>query len=393
MNFKNNFLKTAYFNSSKFLPAMIVALIFMASCNKAPVELPFTVPAPVTGTSLGEAIKATPDDSLYYKMIVRAGLLSTINNLSASYTMFVPGNAAVRQFDSAASGGLIHVNAPDAVHANFISTTLPIASAAGIVGYNIIPQKVLAANIPTAFPNIQYPTILNPAPTVSAFLRLTTFPSRRTNGAWVNNIPISSTDKLAANGVIHHTAAVVVSPSAYLWDRINTDPNFALLKASILRADADPTAPGFLQGALLNIGASLTLFAPDSTAMKNALSFLSGGAIPANAPTSTFVGFINTLPIANVKGIIVYHILGNRVFSVNFPSTSTFVPTLLNSAVPTHPGVALNATFVTVPGFGTVAATATVKGAVNPAPSNITSKDNHYLNGVIHVIDQALLPL
>jgi hypothetical protein len=373
--------------------AAIIALLFvLTSCNKDVQQFPVTPPTPASGISLGETLKATADDSLYYRMIIRGGMLTTINNLSATYTMFVPGNAAVRQFVNVASGGAIPVAAPDAVHSGFISTTLPAASAAGIVGYNIIPQKVLAANIPTTFPNIQYPSIVNPAPTISAFLRLTTFPSRRSNGAWVNNIPLSSTDMLAANGVIHHTAAVVTPPSQYLWDRINTDPNFLLLKTAIQRADADPTAPGFLQGALLNIGANLTLFAPDSTAMKNALSFLSGGAIPPSSPSSTFVGFINSLPIANVKGIVVYHILGTRAFSVNFPTTSTFVPTLLNSAVPTHPGVALNATFVSIPGFGMVTATTTVKGAANPTASNITSKDNHFLNGVIHVTDQALLP-
>jgi uncharacterized surface protein with fasciclin (FAS1) repeats len=39
-----------------------------------------------------------------------------------------------------------------------------------------------------------------------------------------------------------------------------------------------------------------------------------------------------------------------------------------------------------------VAATATVKGVVNATASNITNRDNHYLNGVLHVIDQVLLP-
>jgi uncharacterized surface protein with fasciclin (FAS1) repeats len=50
------------------------------------------------------------------------------------------------------------------------------------------------------------------------------------------------------------------------------------------------------------------------------------------------------------------------------------------------------ATFVNVPGFGLVTATATVKGVANATPSTISSKDNHYLNGVLHVINQVLLP-
>jgi uncharacterized surface protein with fasciclin (FAS1) repeats len=196
----------------------------------------------------------------------------------------------------------------------------------------------------------------------------------------------------ASNGIIHHTAAVSTPPSIYLWNKIDTDPNLALLRAAILRADADPSAPGALQSALLNIGANLTVFAPDTTAFKNVLSFLSGGAIPAVAPVSTFSAFIATLPITTVKGIVVYHVLGKRAFSVNLPTTSTNVPTLLNGAAPTHPGVSVMATFVNVPGFGLVTATATVKGIANATPSTISSKDNHYLNGVLHVINQVLLP-
>ncbi len=385
MIFNNNKLKTG-------LLLLTASLFFITACNKDVQQFPVPTPTPVTGIALGETVKATADDSLYYKLIVRSGLLTTLNNTSNSYTLYVAGNAAMRQFVNIASGGLIPIAAPDAVHANFISTQLPASSAGAIVSYNISPQKLLAASIPTSFPNLQFPSIFNPAPQVSALLRLTNFPSRRANGAWLNAFPLKSTDLLAANGVIHHTAALLTPPSTYLWDRINSAPQFALLKASVQRADADPTAPGALQAALLNIGANLTLFAPDTTAFKNALSFLSGGAIPPTAPNANFIGFINTLPIATVKGIVVYHILGTRAFSVNFPTTSTFVPTLLNGAVPTHPGVALQATFVDVPGFGMVTATATVKGAANPTAANVTTKDDHFLNGVIHTIDQVLLP-
>jgi len=368
------------------------AITVLSSCNKDVEQFPISPVVPPSGQSLAQTLAAIPDDSLYYRMIVRGGLLPVINNTANAYTMFVPGNAAMRTFVNVASGGAIPIAAPDAVHSNFIRTLLPAASAAGVVSYNICPQRLTSAAIPTTFPNLQFPSILNPAPTVSALLRLTTFPSKRSNGAWLNNIPLSSVDLAAANGVIHHTAAVIAPPSTFLWNKIDTDPALALLKAAIDRADADPTAPGALRAALLNIGASLTVFAPDTTAFKNVLSLLSGGAIPSNAPVATFSGFIGTLPITTIKGIVVYHVLGARAFSVNLPMTATSTPTLLNAAVPTHPGVSLLATFTTIPGFGTVAATATVKGIANAMASNVTSRDNHYLNGVLHVIDQVLLP-
>ena len=34
----------------------------------------------------------------------------------------------------------------------------------------------------------------------------------------------------------------------------------------------------------------------------------------------------------------------------------------------------------------------TVKGLANATPSNVTSRDRHAINGVVHVIDQALRP-
>lgn len=385
MNFFKNKLSTGTL-------VLATAITVLSSCNKDVEQFPNPPVTAPTGQSLGQVLAAAPDDSLYYRMIVRAGVLPLISNNANTYTMFVAGNTAMRSFVNIASGGAIPVAAPDSVHSAFIRLTLPVASAAGIVSYNIIPQSVTSAAIPTTFPNLQYPSILNPAPQISALLRLTTFPSRRSNGAWLNNIPLSSVDQTAANGVIHRTAAVNAPPSIYLWNKIDTDPNLALLKAAVDRADMDPTAPGALRAALLNIGANLTVFAPDTTAFKNLLSALSGGAIPTTAPVATFSNFMGTLPITTVKGIVVYHVLGTRAFSVNIPTTATSSPTLLNTVVPTHPGVSVVATFTTIPGFGTVAATATVKGVANATPSNITNRDNHYLNGVLHVINQVLLP-
>jgi hypothetical protein len=97
-----------------------------------------------------------------------------------------------------------------------------------------------------------------------------------------------------------------------------------------------------------------------------------------------------------VQGIVVYHMFGDRVFSVNMPTAATNKLTLLNSAVPSHPGVTLQATF-----GATGVTAATVKGLVNPTASNILinptpapagTSDQHYINGVLHVIDQVLRP-
>ena len=438
--------KTHYMISStqKFKMALLLfmsATIFLLSCNKNVeqfAEPPVTPPG--TGLTLGETLAGTATDSLYYRLVVQGGMLPVISDKAASYTLFVPNNNAMKGFIYAISGGLVPLAAPDAVFSGFISANIPPATAAGIVGYNIVAQSLPSASIPATFPNFQYPTILNPAPAVSALLRLTTFPTTR-NGAWVNNVPLIAVDAMAVNGLIHHTAAVVVPPQHFLWDRINTDTKLTYLKAAIIRADSGTAAPGTLQGALLNIGANLTVFAPTDSAFKAIITavayktllplvvqqltaaYVNAGVPPtdaaalaaANAPAITITkatalassptvfsnpALFGVLTAQLVKGIVVYHIMGNRAFTNNFPTTATAYPTLLNRAIPAHPGITLTAVF----GFPFVSS-ATVKGAVNATASNIIinaspllpdpvgTSDQHYLNGVLHKIDQVLLPL
>ena len=412
-------------NKIKNLALLLVcAMAVLSSCNK---DVEQFIEPPVPGVSSNKALgdtlgtSARADDSLYYRLIVKAGLLSTLNNKATTYTLFVPTNAAMRSFINAISGGAVPIGAPDAVFSGFITANIPAATAASIVMYNAVPQAVNFTTIPGTFPNFQYPSILNPAPQLSALLRLTTFPSNR-NANYVNNVPVISAGVNAANGTIYEVAALVVPPSAYLWNRIEADLELSYFEAAILRADADPSAPGVLQAALLNIGANLTVFAPVDAAVQPVLfgalyqgilplviqQLVAGGMTPAdaaiNAPpvasaqatglASTPAGF-NSLPIQTVKGIVVYHILAQRAFSNNFPTTPTSFPTLLNGAIPTHAGVSLVSTFT-----GPVVTGATVKGAVNATASNITinpfpngTSDQHYLNGVIHKIDQVLIPI
>lgn len=397
----------------------------LTACNKGLEQIQGTTPVsvilPGSGSALGDTLKssARANDSLYFKIIVKSGLLATLNNKANEYTVFVPTNAAVRKFVTAITGGAVPAAAPDAVFSAFLSSaSFPAASAAGIVSYNIIPQKLLSTNIPASFPNFQYPTLINPAPSISALLRLTTFLSTR-NGAWVNNTPIVSLDNLAANGVFHEIANVVVPPTTFLWDRINADTTLKYLKAAIIRADSGTVAPGTLVGALLNIGANLTVYAPTDSAFQVTLSgaiyqalvaqgFPAGGSTFATA-NSLATGrdsigptvfrnplLFKALSAQKVKGLIVYHILGVRAFNNNLPTTESYFPTLLNGAIPTHPGIGLKAVFT-----GSFVSSATVKGVanataanilINPLPAPSGTSDQFYLNGVLHKIDQVLLP-
>lgn len=403
---------------------LAVFAVSLTACNKleldpTPNERPADGTTPTLATLLDD-----PTFSLLKALVTKSGLMPVFATPSVRYTLFAPD-------DNAVTASLTPILPPGVTPAMYIAS-LDAGSAKSIVQYHTVPQVIPAASIPSTFPNFQYPTLLNPAPSVSALLRLTTFPSVRSNGAWVNNVPIVGTDIQAVNGVMHKVARVILPPSTDLWGRITTDPELTYLTAAINRADSGVAAGGRLQDALNTgvnpaaIGANLTLFAPNDNAMKLfltgaiTLALINQGLDPATAQAqaSSLVATYGTLLISNpaaispalaaalnpttVKGLVAYHILssqsgtyappGIRVFSVNLPTTATAVKTLLNSAVGVHPGVTVQATFVSpFPGVSVVAS-ATAKGLANASASNLVSMDIHSVNGVLHKIDQVLLP-
>ncbi len=430
--FKLNNMKLI--NKIKQYPLLLVTgILLLAGCNKLELD-PAANTQPAQGaTPTLATLLDDPNFSAFKAAAVKGGLYASLKVPTLRFTVFAPDDAAIT------------ASLPPGVPPLAYIASLDSLTARALVSYHIVPQVIASSSITTAFPNFQYPTLLNPAPTVSALLRLTTFPSKRTGvGAWVNNIPLVATDVTAVNGVLHKVARVVAPPSTDLWSKINTDTELTYLKAAIARADSGVAPGGRIQDALNTavnpaaIGSNLTVFAPTDAAMK---LFLTGAitkalvdqGLPlatAQFAATTLVTNFGSLIISNpsgipdvpgfppglgnqlaavltptlAKGIVVYHILssqsgtyappGIRVFSVNMPTTGTAVKTLLNSAIAAHPGLVLQATFT-----GPVVTAATVKGAANATASNIIisapptfTHDLHYVNGIIHKIDQVLLP-
>lgn len=383
----------------KSILAAVLFISMLSSCNKElPVAQPILFPPP-SGSSISD-ILSDPNYSILKAAVTRANLTSLLSDQTKVFTFFAPDNAAM-QLSGIPSAAAINLIRPGQLDT--------------LLRYNLIGgQKYTSANISSAFPNmyLQSSFILSPpSASLPPGLRMPIFPAKNGVGMFVNNIPVTQADIPAANGVIHKVAAVVMPPSQFLWDRINADPNLTYLKAAIQRADE--AANGALQAALKNPAANLTVFAPTNTAFQQlltaqiTLALIGQGMDPgtaaatATALASSPAVFQNpavasVLTAQTVQGIVVYHILGQRAFSVNFPLTATSYPTLLNSAIPAHPGVALQAT------FGTLGVTAaTVKGLgnatasnvmINPTPAPGGTSDQHYINGTMHIIDQVLLP-
>ena len=415
---------------------LMAAASFLFSCNKElPPPEPIAPPAQAA-TSIIDALD-DPSFSILKAAVNRAGskLKDLISDKSAVFTFFAPTDAAFAS---------LGITSPAMV------AGLRPGQWDTLLRYNLIGgQKLTSAAISANFPNMQEPSSLVLAPPSASLppgLRMPIFPSKRGSNLWVNNIPIVQADIDAGNAVIHKVPVLVAPPSQYLWQRIAADPELTFFKAAVIKADSGVAAASTLQAAMMNPAASLTIFAPTDAAFKQVLtaqitmaiiplvtqqmipvitgqliaSGLTAEEAAAQAPAiaatqapavaqtqaaalaSTPAVFTNpllagVLTAQTIKGLVVYHMLGSRAFTVNLPTTPANVPTLLNSAIASHPGVTVQATF-----GATGVTAATVKGAynatasnvlINPTPAPNGSSDQHYINGVIHKIDQVLIPL
>ncbi len=406
------------FSTNKIKPVAllcIAACAILCSCNKDVQQFPDAVVTPPSGLAIGETLAATATDSLFYKIILRSGQLQVLNNKASIFTLFVPDNNAV----IASFGGTL-------ANANATIGSLPPATCAGIVLYNLLPQNFPAASIPTAFPNVQLPTSIILDPT-NPLVRMTTFPSKRTAYAYVNNIPIIATDAFVANGVIHHTAAVVAPPTTVLAGLIYTDTTLSYFTAAVARGDSGQVGLNKFDSLFKYAVTNMTVLAPNNAAFRKliyGIAFTTArkqgadstmadaqakGAVAAGPNIFKSPAFFGVLSAATVRGILAYHLLASanssgvyqpniRVFTNNFSSTPTFVPTLVNASVPItlQPGVLVQATFT-----GPFATNVTFRGAgtfpsggtpYSGTPATIVKADKHAVNGVLQVTDNVLLP-
>lgn len=403
---------------------ILSGLFFFTSCNKSLEQLaPIAKPVYPSGLGIAATLAANPSYSYYSALITRSGLTSTLNDSTKTFTLFATDNNGMELFVFAASGGLIPPGSPAAVYLGFISTSLPAASAAGIVQYNTIGQKFPFASFGTAFPNypITSQIILDPT---QPFVRMSIFPRGGTPYSYVNNLPVIAADMAAANGVIHTTYSIVAPPSATLKTMIDNDASLTYFKVAIARADSGIAAGTSQFGFLLNYGVTnMTVLAPNDAAFQTLVFglvysqvFAATGSVAiataqANGAVAAGPNFLltNNVSTALVRGIVAYHLLASlttstttpyqpniRVFSNNVPSTPLFfVKTLVNGSIAIHPGIMAQATYT---GPAVTALKFSSYGTFPPGGpafsyiANTVSMDKHAVNGVYHIIDKVLLP-
>lgn len=161
---------------------------------------------------------------------------------------------------------------------------------------------------------------------------------------------------MASNGVIHVINKVLMPPSGNIVAAAQGNTNLSFLVAAVTRASAGSTNVA----QVLSGTGPFTVFAPTNAAFQ-AAGFANIAAIQAADP--------NVL-----ASILTYHVVQGRVFSSD----------LTNGATPET----LNGADLTISLSGGVK----VKGNGNASAANVVAADMVTTNGVVHVVDQVLLP-
>ncbi|GAO44748.1 fasciclin domain-containing protein [Flavihumibacter petaseus] len=339
------------------LAALLTSLL--PACNEIPeVE---DLPKPDTsGITIKKIIETDPNYTLLKAAATKSGLLAYYGNVSSTLTLFAPDDAAFLR-----SGVNI-----DVINA------LPAAQLAAILQYHTLAQTVPGASVPDLpTPNVQLPTLLQPLADQPLF-KLSAFPSRRGNAGYVNNIPVTAADQVAVNGVIRPVYAIVAPPQATLKGLIAADTSLSFLRAAITRADEGSEGLAKFDSLLNYPFPNLTLMAPNNNGFRRLLTYMGLPADPA---------VFAMLPVQTVRGIIAFHFFGTN----GAPVYRYFTPNLVSGNYETligpapMPPVVVDMTNPLDP---------VLNGVVWLAKAHMVRKDVHGVNGVMHVIDQVLLP-
>lgn len=287
-----------------------------------------TTPPVTPPSTITDIVSASPNYTILKAAVIKAGLATTLSG-TGPFTVFAPS-------DSAFTAAGVTLNTVNTLTADQLKT---------ILLYHTLSGEVKAANVP-AGPN---------APVVSAegdSLYLT----NNSNGVFVNGLRVVTADISASNGVIHSLSSVLFPPVGNIVEVAQSDTTFSYLVAAVLRASQGATnVAGVLTGA-----GPYTVFAPTNNAFRAA-----GFATIAD---------INNADPNVLASILTYHVIAGRIFSSDLTNGAT-------------PGT-LNGENVTI----NLTSGATVKGKTNTTPSNIIGTNIMATNGVVHVIDQVLLP-
>lgn len=320
------------------LPALLVT----TGCKKDDDD-----PAPTTPAqqNIVQIAQGNANFSTLVAAVVKTDLTATLSG-TTELTVFAPTNTAFSTlpapFNSAAS-------------INAITDAATINTLKGILLYHVIAGDVKAAAITSGARTTQR--------TATAGLNDNTiYLTKNATGVFINGATqVTTADVDASNGVIHGINKVLMPPSQNIVQIAQANTNLTALVAAVVKTGLTTT--------LSDAAANFTVFAPTDAAFNN---------LPAPFKTAASIGAItDPATIDALKNILLYHAAAARVFSTDLTN---------NQTVTTAAAAPNNTLTITTTG------SAKVKGRTNTTPSNVTATDILATNGVIHVIDQVLLP-
>jgi uncharacterized surface protein with fasciclin (FAS1) repeats len=322
-----------------FLLAIVGTTLVISSCKKDD-PVPVVPPTP-TPTVVGVAQSDT-SFSILVAAVTRAGLVNTLSNTAANFTVFAPTNTAFR------NAGITSAVISGYTQGQVDTVLTPILT------YHVLGAKVLSTGVPVS-------------DSVKTLNGKNIFASRNANGVFLNGIKAGPADINASNGVVHAIGSVLIPPTRSIAQIVIASataptPEFSLLLAAVQRAG--------LASVLLGNG-KYTVFAPTNAAF-----------IAAGAPFNTAAGIAGA-DSATVRKIVLSHVLTTNVYAGDL---SAVVSPTINTANPlaSTAGVQQTLTFAgtSVKISGSTAAASNI--VTSPTPLfNITAT-----NGVVHVIDK-----
>ena len=286
-------------------------------------------PMPTPVPNIVQLAQSDTSLSILVSAVEKADLGGALSNNSSNLTVFAPTNNAFRAlgYTSASIG------------------TLDVAGVAALK--KVLLHHVLGEKIPaSAITQVNIAKVTLNADSIYA--------SGNSAGVFINGVKVEKANLAASNGIVHVIGKVLLPPVGNLRETAISTPGFTLLVAAVLRADSTTNA---ISNALTGPG-PLTVFAPTDAAFR-AAGFADAAAITAAPP------YI-------LRNILLYHVVGARVFSGDLPL----------GAVKTVQGTNVTIAAGNPP---------TVKGT-NSEAAKIIVTDVAAKNGVIHAIDKVLLP-
>jgi len=214
---------------------------------------------------------------------------------------------------------------------------LALSNLADVLTYHVLGAEALS----TSLTNGQLATPLNTANTIKLTVK-------QNGDVFANQAKVTLADVMAENGVVHVIDQVIL-PSETVVD-VALDNGFTTLAAAVIQAELLPE--------LTNPFAELTVFAPTNDAF-NTLA------------TNLDTDLNGLLALPNLADVLTYHVLGAEALSTSLTNGQLATP--LNTA-------------------NTIKLTVKQNGDVFANQAKVTLADVMAENGVVHVIDQVILP-